>query len=96
MPNASRLNLAHLRKRLHQLCAEANAYCATGPLDSLVYYSTLQLASGFSDQDRVRRDIDRWLSRLERVDPFRHRRYSELRKCSIELTRRNLADKPID
>jgi hypothetical protein len=53
----------------------------TGPLDSLVHYSMLQLnRNGVSDASMVKLDIERWLSRLQQVDPFRRRRYAELRK----------------
>ncbi|KAH8081570.1 hypothetical protein HD553DRAFT_275011, partial [Filobasidium floriforme] len=54
---------------------------AKWPLDSLVHYSMLQLGRhGVSDASMVKLDIERWLSRLQQVDPFRRRRYAELRK----------------
>ena len=51
-----------------------------GPLESLVHYSLLQLGKGSQDEARIISEVERWLSRLEQVDPFRRRRYVELRK----------------
>ena len=51
-----------------------------GPLESLVHYSLLQLGKGSQDEARIISEVERWLSRLEQVDPFRRRRYIELRK----------------
>jgi hypothetical protein len=62
-------------------CVEGHRDLYTGPLDSLVHYSMLQLnRNGVSDASMVKLDIERWLSRLQQVDPFRRRRYAELRK----------------
>ena len=59
-----------------------------GPLESLVHYSLLQLGKGSQDEARIISEVERWLSRLEQVDPFRRRRYVELRKLQESMQSR--------
>lgn len=49
-------------------------------LDSLVYYSILDLKKSHNPEQRIKlvEQIESWLDRLKQVDPYRRKRYDEL------------------